>query len=302
MNNPLRPSLLAGERAGARYVLRTPRGLPAGTVGLHQGARAGSSLEFKEHRDYEVGDDLRHIDWNAYARSDHLVVKLFHEEVTPHLDLILDGSRSMALGDSRLQLGAEAPKPPAKSAAAMALAGMLAAAAENAGFSHRVWLAQDGCALLGGSGGRPDAWELPAFDFRGSLGDAFARRPPQLRPRGIRFLISDLFWAGDPLHVIAPCAERGTALVVIQILAAADDQPLERGNLRLRDVETERTWEMLVDDPAVDRYKQALERHQELWRTACRQAGAFMTVLIAEEFLESWRLDDLIAAEFLQVM
>ena len=100
MSEALRHSLLAGELAGSRYVLRTPRGLPAGTVGLHQGARAGSSLEFKEHRDYEPGDDLRHIDWNAYARSDHLVVKLFHEEVTPHLDIVLDGSRSMALTGS----------------------------------------------------------------------------------------------------------------------------------------------------------------------------------------------------------
>jgi uncharacterized protein (DUF58 family) len=291
MNNTLRQALLDGERTGSRYVLRTPRGLPAGTVGVHQGARAGSSLEFKEHRDYEVGDDLRHIDWNAFARSDHLVVKLFHEEVTPHLDLIVDGSRSMALGDNAV-----------KSHAAAALAGFFAAAASNAGFSHKVWLAQDGCALLAGSGGRPAAWELPAFDFRGSPADSFTRRPPSLRPRGVRVFISDLFWPGDPLHVLAPCAERGTALVVVQLLAADDARPPERGNLRLRDMETERTWEMLVDDPAVDRYRQALDRHQEIWRTACRQTGAFMTVLVAEELMKSWRLDDLIAAEFLQVM
>ena len=97
MSDDLRQALLEGERAGGRYALRLPRRLPVGVAGGHQGARAGSSLEFREHREYEPGDDLRHIDWNAYARSDQLVVKLYHEEVTPHLDIVLDGSRSMAL-------------------------------------------------------------------------------------------------------------------------------------------------------------------------------------------------------------
>lgn len=290
MNNPLRQSLLDGERAGSRYTLRTPRGLPAGIVGLHQGARAGSSLEFKEHRDYEPGDDLRHIDWNAYARSDHLVVKLFHEEVTPHLDVILDGSRSMALTGSN------------KSEAALGLTGFFVAAAANAGFSHRVWMTQDGCVQLQGSSGRPDTWELPSFDFRGSPADAFQRRPPQLRPRGVRLLISDLLWPGDPLPSVAPCAERATALIVIQLLAVADVQPPERGNLRLIDVETEQPWELLVDDGAVERYRNSLERHQQLWRDACRQAGAFLTTITAEEVLRDWRLDELVQAEFLQVM
>jgi uncharacterized protein (DUF58 family) len=290
MEQPLRQSLLDGERAGSRYALRTPRGLPAGMVGLHQGARAGSSLEFKEHRDYEPGDDLRHIDWNAYARSDHLVVKLFHEEVTPHLDVLLDGSRSMALAGS------------AKAAATLGLAGFFAAAADNAGFSHRVWLAQDGCAQLTGSAGRPDAWEVPTFDFRGNVADAFHRRPPQLRPRGVRILISDLFWPGEPLHIVAPCAERATALVVIQLLAAADVQPPERGNLRLIDAETAQPWELLVDEPAIERYRAAMERHQQLWRNACRQAGALLISVVAEDWLRDWRLDELVAAEFLQVM
>ena len=92
--------LAEGERAGCRYALAAPRRLPLGAAGMHQGGRSGSSLEFKEHRDYQPGDDLRHLDWNAYARSDQLIVKLFHEEVNPRLDLVLDGSRSMALPGS----------------------------------------------------------------------------------------------------------------------------------------------------------------------------------------------------------
>src|SRR6266851_3990491 len=123
MEETYRQYVLEGERAGSRFAL----GVPQGRAGLHQGGRAGSSLEFKEHRGYLPGDDLRHIDWNAYARSDQLAVKVFHEEVNPHLDLVVDGSRSMALADS------------AKARAALGLAAFFVSAAGNAGFSHRLW-------------------------------------------------------------------------------------------------------------------------------------------------------------------
>src|SRR5690349_12574511 len=93
----LREYLNEGERAGQRYVLGLPRQTPRGTTGVALAQRAGSSLEFKDHRDYQAGDDLRHIDWNAFARSDQLSVKLFREEISPHVDVVLDGSRSMAL-------------------------------------------------------------------------------------------------------------------------------------------------------------------------------------------------------------
>src|SRR5436190_4246219 len=96
----VRRALHEGERAGQRYALGQPRRTLLGAVGAAMGPRAGSSLEFKDHRPYEPGDDLRHIDWSAYARTDQLSVKVYREEVTPHLDIVLDGSRSMALEGS----------------------------------------------------------------------------------------------------------------------------------------------------------------------------------------------------------
>ena len=288
MAEPLRDALLAGESAGLRYSLRTPRHLPLGVLGAQQGARAGSSLEFREHREYEPGDDLRHVDWNAYARTDQLVVKRYHEEVTPHLDLLLDGSRSMALV-------------PAKSAAATALAGFLAAAAENAGMSHRVWLTREGCELLDGSSGRPAGWQLPTFDFSGHPGEAMARRPPPFRPRGVRIVVSDLLWLGDPLAVLGPCAERATSLVVVQVLARADIDPAETGNLRLVDAETDEILDLLVDAAALGRYRTKFERHRKNWDDACRRAGATFVTVVAEDFLRERRLDALVAAEILQV-
>src|SRR5207248_6965504 len=131
MNDSTRRYLVEGERAGLRYALGLPRQAPVGVAGTSLAQRAGSSLEFKDYREYQPGDDLRHIDWNAYGRTDQLFVKLYREEVTPHADVILDCSRSMALEGT------------AKPGAALGLAALFATAAANAGFSHAAWRLRD---------------------------------------------------------------------------------------------------------------------------------------------------------------
>ena len=100
MDKELRQYLFQGQNAGIRYGICVPRNVQRGLVGGHLGNRSGSSLEFMDHRQYIPGDDLRRIDWSAYARSDKLSIKLFRDEVSPHVDIIIDCSRSMALPDS----------------------------------------------------------------------------------------------------------------------------------------------------------------------------------------------------------
>jgi uncharacterized protein (DUF58 family) len=97
MDPALRTALRDGEQLGVRYALQIPQVAAGGWTGSRSGRRAGSSIDFQDYREYQPGDDLRFIDWGIYSRSDRLVVKLFREEVTPHLDLILDGSASMNL-------------------------------------------------------------------------------------------------------------------------------------------------------------------------------------------------------------
>ncbi len=66
--------------------------------GERKSKRRGSSVEFAEHRNYTVGDDLRHIDWNVYGRLDRLFLKLFLEEEDLHVYSLLDTSLSMDFG------------------------------------------------------------------------------------------------------------------------------------------------------------------------------------------------------------
>ena len=79
---------------------RTPVG---GLIGERLGSGTGSSLEFQEYRPYTPGDDLRHVDWAAYARSETLAVRLYRQEVAPRIDLVLDVSKSMAVTGVRAQ-------------------------------------------------------------------------------------------------------------------------------------------------------------------------------------------------------
>src|ERR1700759_4413201 len=65
-------------------------------AGLHRSPRKGSSVEFAEYRDYQLGDDLRRIDWRLYGRTDRLHVKQFEHETQLSVFLVLDTSASMA--------------------------------------------------------------------------------------------------------------------------------------------------------------------------------------------------------------
>src|SRR5687768_6597791 len=63
--------------------------------GLHRSPRKGFSVEFAEHRPYQLGDDLRYLDWRIAARADRWVVKQFEEETNLRAVMLLDVSRSM---------------------------------------------------------------------------------------------------------------------------------------------------------------------------------------------------------------
>ena len=182
MNQGLRDCLLEGERSGSRFALAHPRAAPVGLSGSQLGSRAGSSLEFMEHREYQVGDDLRRIDWSAYARTDRLTVKLHREEVSPHLDLLLDGSRSMALPESGKTASPQSP--PVKARALFGLAALLVAAADNAQFTHRAYFTQSGCREIHGSHLRPGAWRVDMPDDVSNPLESAALHPPGFKSSG----------------------------------------------------------------------------------------------------------------------
>ena len=61
--------------------------------------RRGVSVEFADYRNYTAGDDFRYIDWNAFARLDELLLKLYEEREDLHIYFLVDASRSMTYGE-----------------------------------------------------------------------------------------------------------------------------------------------------------------------------------------------------------
>lgn len=84
-------------RATAAYLEMVARETVEGAVaGLHRSPYQGRNVEFSEHRPYNPGDELRLIDWRAYAKTDRFHVKLFEEDTNLQTVLVLDRSGSMA--------------------------------------------------------------------------------------------------------------------------------------------------------------------------------------------------------------
>ncbi|HEY4414598.1 MAG TPA: DUF58 domain-containing protein [Verrucomicrobiae bacterium] len=275
MDAKLQQSLRDGEKLGARYALQIPQVTTSGLIGARAGRRAGSSIDFQDYREYQPGDDLRFIDWGIYARTDRLTVKLFREEVTPHLDLILDGSASMNLPDT------------AKAGAAAQLAAVLAAAAANAQCTQAVWLSGEGFQRLANDTLTPSAWDKLELTSKRSPAESLEILPPKLRRLGVRVFISDLLWPGEPAAVLRRLRDGAAALFVIQLIARDDVQPPEHGNLRVVDSETGEEREIYIDSSIAKQYVENLAQWQQSWSDACRQVGAHMTTIIAEDLAGS---------------
>ena len=70
--------------------------------GMHRSPYFGQSVEFLQHREYVLGDDLRHVDWKVWARQDRLYVKQFEEETNLRCTMLVDISNSMQYGNGPL--------------------------------------------------------------------------------------------------------------------------------------------------------------------------------------------------------
>ncbi|MDT0630386.1 DUF58 domain-containing protein [Rubrivirga sp. S365] len=106
------PALLTPEALAQieSFELRARAVVEGFITGLHKSPYHGFSVEFAEHRAYNHGDDLRHVDWKVYGRSDRLVLKRYEEETNLRHYVVLDTSRSMRYaghaGLTKLEYGA----------------------------------------------------------------------------------------------------------------------------------------------------------------------------------------------------
>ncbi len=251
----------------------------SGAEGRRTGRGTGNALEFAEYRDYRAGDDLRRLDWGVYARTGELMVRLFSEEVDPRCDLVVDESASMSAD-------------PGKAESALGLAALLACAAANSGFSLNVWHA-------GNTFARepfpydPLHWTPSDFDSKLSPAASIQSFAGRFHARGLRILVSDLLWEGDPSAFLGRLSDGAKRTAAVQILSKCDSVPDFSGVTALADSESREEREVELDSAALERYRERFARHRELWENACTRCGVQLVRLETERLFPVWELDEL---------
>ena len=103
-----------------------------------------------------------------------------------------------------------------------------------------------------------------------------------LRPFSIRILVSDLLWPSDPVPLLHALAATASSVIVLEVVAAGDENPDPRGDVRLIDIETGEEQDVVVDDANAAAFRAALLRHRQLWDEAARDSRATILRCVAD--------------------
>jgi len=280
--------------------------------GERRSKRRGESIEFADHRQYVVGDDLRRIDWNIFGRLDRLFMKLFLEEEDLSLHVVVDCSESMGCGEPEKFAFVQ------RAAAAVAYVGLanlhrvsVTAIADQSvpvdAAESPVNGGPSAPPVSGGAGGivgtvknlrgKRRAAELGAFlcalsPFVPSRFTEACKRIALARSgKGVMVILSDFLYKEGYEQGLRYLVGRGYDVVCIQVLSPQEIDPTLGGDLRLRDVEDSDRTEVTISAPLLKRYKQTLAAYCDRLRLFCAQREIAHIVVQSDLSVESLMLE-----------
>lgn len=219
--------------------------------GTHTSPRAGISLEFAEYKEYYPGDDFRTIDWNIYGRLEKLAIKSFKREEDVPIYILLDTSKSMALG-GKLDYAV-------KLAATIAYLGLVDL--------NRVSVYAFGNELISGVPPKAGARQIfHIFKYLSTLTptsktnlnaalEGFAKRRLET---GLLILLSDMLSEGGFTQGLSQLLFKRFELLIVQILAPEDLDPGFEGEVEITDIEDAQAPKLPAAEDAKQAYKTAL--------------------------------------------
>ena len=228
--------------------------------------RRGVSVEFADYRNYTPGDDFRYIDWNAFARLDELLLKLYEEREDLHIYFLVDVSQSMTYGELPKLIYAK------RVAAALAYIGLsnldrIGITAFNTTDMNR----------LPTERGKAKIFTVLNFldQINGSgetdMEHAFQNFVHQTKRRGLVVLISDLF---DPKGFTAGLNMlkfQKHDLFVIHIIDEKEAEPSLLGDYHLVDIETDQLRPVTINENHIKRYQALFQKYCDDLDRYCRQ-------------------------------
>lgn len=277
------------QRAVSTFQMGLLRRPVAGRTGELLGRGTGSSLEFQEYREYMPGDDIRHLDWAAFGRSDQLMIRLFREEISPTTEIILDGSRSMTTGGT------------AKPLVSKQLAATFALLSGQLGGRPALHVVDDHRPLRPQGLDALDRLSQFNFDAVGDLGDALASGAMTFKRQSARIVISDFLFPLDPDSLVRKLAADAASLWVVQVLNRFECDPTPLGGRRLIDVESGEEADLLINPQRIKEYLTRLDRLQTEMSRSCRRVHAPFVTVVAEQGLMGICRKELCEAGLLRV-
>ncbi|MGI4854905.1 MAG: DUF58 domain-containing protein [Janthinobacterium lividum] len=260
-------------------------------AGLHRSPDFGFSQEFAEYRAYVPGDDLRHVDWSLYGRTDRTYIKRYRGETNSQLTVLLDASNSMeytsgGVGRSALPKKMDYARYIAASLFYLAIKNQRDAAGlivfdDEVRDSVRPSARQGQLARL--LGGLENAEPRARTDF-GKPSQHFQQL---LHRRGIAVVISDFYEDPDVVvRTIEPLRFHGNEVVLFHILDPQELRPVLNSAAVLVDLETQQRIEV-VPEYAKTTYRDKVNAHVEALRSKTQAAGMDYHLLLTDQPLDA---------------
>ena len=251
-------------------------GLVAKTVvdgfvaGLHRSPDFGFSQEFAEYRAYTPGDDLRHVDWNVFARTERAYLKRYRGETNSQLTMMLDSSASMAYSSTGVS----------KLDYARYLAVSLAYLANQQRDAAGIIIFDDDVTNYIAPSTRQGQFMRVAHAIehaqpgtRTDFAKPFIHFQQFLKRRGIAVIVSDFYEEPETvIKVMEPLRFRGNELILFHVLDPQEIQPRLKEPVLLVDMETQDAIEV-SPDYAKHEYRAKIDAHVETLRTKAKAAN-----------------------------
>jgi uncharacterized protein (DUF58 family) len=228
-----------------------------GAAGEFAGSGTGASMDFQDHRAYSPGDDPRHINWQAYARTGQYSMKLFREEIRPVVDLVLDASPSMFFSPEKekcttelLQFLTDSSLADGASVRIHAISGDARIAIDPLTLRAGRWVA--------------DVKALAPTDP--TIAPEIHRLP--LRTHALRVLISDLLFPADPKPIFLTLTQKQGTPIIFCPFTTAESDPGWSGNYDFVDAERQTKHPHRIEAATLRRYREAYANHFALWKEA----------------------------------
>jgi len=254
--------------------------------GAHAGKRRsrhmGSSIEFADYRSYAPGDDLRQLDWNAYARTGKLFVKRFLDETDMHVSFYIDCSKSMDYGA------------PTKFSIAIRLAAALGYLSLHH-FDYVSAFAFDGAVRsslrsLHGKGKVQTYFDFLSrlqADGLGDMQQALTSGSAIHGKAGVSMFFSDFLFEKGVEEGLSYLQATNQEVILIHILSAEERTPSYEGELRLIDSETGHFREIAVSPRLIEEYQESMEAYQKRLSSFAFGRGMLYLPILAEDSLET---------------